>query len=175
MISKKVLHSVRLDQVRDIFLFSCYTGLAYVDVKNLQRSQLTIGVDGEKWIFTERKKTDTTTHIPILPQAMKLIKKYEDHPECENQGKVLPVLSNQKMNSYLKEIADLSGITKELTFHIARHTFATTITLANGVPIETVSKLLGHKSLKQTQHYAKILDNKISEDMKKLRDKMERV
>jgi site-specific recombinase XerD len=106
---------------------------------------------------------------------MKLIKKYEDHPECENQGKVLPVLSNQKMNSYLKEIADLSGVKKDLTFHIARHTFATTITLANGVPIETVSKLLGHKSLKQTQHYAKILDNKISEDMKKLRDKMERV
>jgi site-specific recombinase XerD len=79
------------------------------------------------------------------------------------------------MNSYLKEIADLSGVKKDLTFHIARHTFATTITLANGVPIETVSKLLGHKSLKQTQHYAKILDNKISEDMKKLRDKMERV
>jgi site-specific recombinase XerD len=172
MIGKKVLHSARLDQVRDIFLFSCYTGLAYVDVKNLKRKQLTVGVDGEKWIFTERKKTDTTTHIPILPQAMKLIKKYQNHPECENQGKVLPVLSNQKMNSYLKEIADLSGVRKELTFHIARHTFATTITLANGVPIETVSKLLGHKSLKQTQHYAKILDNKISEDMKNLRGRL---
>jgi integrase len=129
-------------------------------------------VDGEKWIFTERKKTDTTTHIPVLPQTMKLIKKYENHPECENHGKVLPVLSNQKMNSYLKEIADLRGVNKELTFHIARHTFATTNTLANGVPIETVSKLLGHKSLKQTQHYAKILDTKISEDIKKLRDKL---
>lgn len=172
MISQKKLHSRRLDQVRDIFLFSCYTGLAYIDVKNLSKSHIVIGIDGEKWIFTERKKTETTTHIPILPQALKLLQKYKNDPECQYQNKVLPVLSNQKMNAYLKEIADLSGVNKELTFHIARHTFATTVTLANGVPIETVSKLLGHKSLKQTQHYAKILDNKISEDMRNLRTRL---
>jgi site-specific recombinase XerD len=97
--------------------------------------------------------------------------KYSDYPVNKNKGTILPILSNQKMNSYLKEIATVCGINKELTFHIARHTFATTVTLSNGVPIETVSKMLGHTNLKTTQHYAKILDKKISEDMKILKDK----
>jgi site-specific recombinase XerD len=100
-----------------------------------------------------------------------MIKKYAKHPMCVISGKLLPVLSNQKMNAYLKEIADLCEITKELTFHIARHTFATTVTLSNGVPIESVSKMLGHKSIKTTQHYAKILDKKVSEDMALLKAK----
>jgi integrase len=165
----------RLEQVRDIFLFSCYTGLAYIDVKQLKRSQLITGIDGEQWIITSRQKTASPTRLPLLPQALELVRKYESHPQCSVKGTVLPVLSNQKMNAYLKEIADVCGIDKPLTFHIARHTFATTITLGNGVPIETVSKMLGHKSLKQTQHYAKILDTKISQDMQVLRAKLKKL
>jgi site-specific recombinase XerD len=138
-IAAKEFRIERLDQVRDIFIFSCYTGLAYIDVKQLTLNNISLGIDGEKWIFTSRQKT---------------------------------VLSNQKMNSYLKEIADVCGITKELTFHIARHTFATTVTLTNGVSIESVSKMLGHRSIKTTQHYAQILDRKVSDDMKLLRVKL---
>jgi site-specific recombinase XerD len=162
----------RSGQVRDIFLFCCYTGLAYADIKKLKRSEIVIGVDGERWIFTSRQKTDTPSKIPLLPAALEIISKYENHPTCLNKNLLMPVLSNQKMNDYLKQIADLSGIDKVLTFHIARHTFATTITLSNGVPIETVSKMLGHKSLRTTQHYAKILDLKVSQDMLSLREKL---
>ena len=115
--------------------------------------------------------TDPRSNIPILPIASYLLEKYENHPQVVNQDKLLPILSNQKMNSYLKKIADACEITKDLTFHIARHTFATTVTLSNGVPIESVSKMLGHKNLKTTQHYAKILDLKVSNDMQILREK----
>jgi site-specific recombinase XerD len=108
--------------------------------------------------------------IPILPKAMEIIEKYKTHPLVLAKGKLLPVYSNQKLNAYLKEIADLCGIQKPLTFHIARHTFATTVTLTNGVPIETVSKLLGHTSIKTTQIYAKVIEKKVSEDMRTLRD-----
>ncbi len=167
----KVFVSDRLNQVKDIFLFSCFTGLAYADVKKLSRKNIAIGVDGERWIYINRTKTDTRSNIPILPIAAYLLEKYEDHPQVVNQDKLLPILSNQKMNSYLKEIADACGINKELTFHIARHTFATTVTLSNGVPIESVSKMLGHKNLKTTQHYAKILDLKVSNDMQILKEK----
>lgn len=169
----KEFASDRLNQVRDIFLFSCYTGLAYVDVVKLSRSHINIGIDGDKWIFTNRQKTGTSTRVPLLPLAQELILKYEDHPECVNLNVMFPVLSNQKMNSYLKEIASVCGINKELTFHIARHTFATTVTLSNGVPIESVSKMLGHKNLKTTQHYAKILDKKVSDDMAILKEKLQ--
>lgn len=155
----------RIAQVRDIFLFSCYTGLAYIDTRNLKQENIGIGIEGSKWIFTSRQKTKTASNIPLLPQAEEIIEKYKDNVQCMVKGSLLPVLSNQKMNAYLKEIADLCGIKKELTFHIARHTFATTVTLSNGVSIESVSKMLGHKSIKTTQHYAKILDKKVSEDM----------
>ena len=161
----------RLNQVKDIFLFSCFTGLAYVDVKKLSYKNIGFGVDGEKWIFINRTKTDTRSNIPLLPIASTILEKYKDHPQVINEDKLLPILSNQKMNSYLKEIADVCEINKELTFHIARHTFATTVTLSNGVPIESVSKMLGHKNLKTTQHYAKILDLKVSDDMKILKEK----
>jgi len=161
----------RLEVVKNIFLFSCFTGLAYADVQKLKRSEIEIGIDGEQWIFTKRQKTDVLSRIPLLPPALKIIGQYEDDPQCKYSGLVLPVLSNQKMNSYLKEIADLCGIDKNLTYHIARHTFATTVTLSNGVPIETVSKMLGHTNIKTTQHYAKILDRKISDDMKNLKEK----
>jgi len=167
----KEFSTYRLNQVKDIFLFSCFTGLAYADVKKLTRNNIGIGVDSEHWIFINRTKTDTRSNIPLLPISAAIIEKYRDHPQAVNQERLLPILSNQKMNSYLKEIADLCGIHKELTFHIARHTFATTVTLTNGVPIESVSKMLGHKNLHTTQHYAKILDLKVSNDMKDLKEK----
>jgi site-specific recombinase XerD len=170
-IYEKVFVTERLNQVKDIFIFACFTGLAYIDVKQLTLSNISIGIDGGKWIFTHRQKTETASRIPLLPIPQELIQKYAEHPQCVNENKLLPVLSNQKMNSYLKEIADVCGIQKDLTFHIARHTFATTITLTNGVPIETVSKMLGHTNIKTTQHYAKILDKKVSDDMQVLRDK----
>lgn len=170
-IINKALIIPRLAQVRDIFVFCCYTGLAYADVKKLSRDEITTGIDGEKWIWTSRQKTDSTTRVPLLPPALEILDRYKDDPYCVNEARLLPVLSNQKTNSYLKEIADVCGITKKMTFHTARHTFATTVTLTNGVPIETVSKMLGHRNLKTTQHYAKILDKKVSEDMNALRAK----
>lgn len=171
-IMQKTFASDRLNYVKDIFLFSCYTGLAYIDISNLQRTQIINGIDGYPWIMIQRQKTGTPTRLPLLPMPLEIMNKYKDHPKCIDKKHVLPVLTNQKMNAYLKEIADICGITKNLTFHIARHTFATTITLNNGVPIETVSKMLGHKSLLQTQHYAKILDGKISSDMLALKSKL---
>jgi site-specific recombinase XerD len=161
----------RLALVRDIFIFSCFTGLAYIDVKNLTKNNISIGIDGSKWIFTKRQKTEGPSNIPILPMVQQLIEKYEDHPQCINRNVLMPILSNQRMNSYLKEIADVCGINKDLTFHVARHTFATTVTLSNGVPLESVSKMLGHTSWKSTQIYARVLDKKIGEDMQILRDK----
>lgn len=172
-LQEKEFHIARLKLVRDIFLFSCYTGLAYVDVCNLRHEQIVKGFDGEQWIMTCRKKTEAPTRVPLLPQALRILEAYKHHPRCADGRYVLPVLTNQKMNAYLKEIADLCSITKRLTFHIARHTFATTVTLGNGVPIETVSKMLGHKTLKQTQHYAKVMDIEISQDMQMLRGKLD--
>jgi len=173
LISNKELKIERLSLVRDIFLFSCYTGLAYIDVKQLTKSNLVIGIDGEKWISTHRQKTDSPSNIPLLPVAENILLKYKSHPQCINKGLLLPILSNQRMNSYLKEIADVCGVNKELTFHIARHTFATTVTLTNGVSIESVSKMLGHKNLRTTQHYAKIVDKKVGLDMSALKAKLE--
>lgn len=110
--------------------------------------------------------------VPLLPPVLAIIDRYANHPKCASTQCLLPVPSNQKLNSYLKEIADVCGINKNLTFHMARHTFATTVLLTNGVPIETVSKLLGHKSIKMTQHYAKLLDTRVSEDMQALKQKL---
>jgi site-specific recombinase XerD len=160
----------RLSEVRDIFLFCCYTGYAFVDVEKLSLNDVSIGIDGEKWIFTKRHKTGTVSNVPLLPQAQAIIAKYAKNEYCQSTNKLLPVKSNQKMNAYLKEVADLCGITKNLTMHMARHTFATTVTLSNGVPIETVSKMLGHTKLATTQIYAQVLENKVSDDMKRLRE-----
>jgi site-specific recombinase XerD len=168
-VREKKFATDRLDVVRDMFLFSCFTGLSYIDIKQLKTSEIATGIDKESWIFSKRQKTSSPTHIPLLQPALTLINKYRRHPKCLHTDLVFPVMTNQKMNSYLKEIADFCGIHKNLTFHIARHTFATTVTLANGVPIESVSKMLGHSNLTQTQHYAKILDKKVSDDMRKLR------
>jgi site-specific recombinase XerD len=171
-VATKSLCSSRLSNVRDIFVFCCYTGLAYIDAKQLKRSELVKGFDGEQWIVKNRQKTDSSSRIPLLPAALRILEKYEDDPQCQIKNVVLPVLTNQKMNEYLKEIAERCDIEKLLTFHAARHTFATTVTLSNGVPMETVSKMLGHKNLRQTQHYAKIVDAKIAYDMKQLKEKL---
>jgi len=172
---KKEFKIARVANVRDIFVFCCYTGLSYADVKKLTRSEITAGIDGGQWVFTHRKKNDNSSRIPLLKPALEIIAKYKDHPKCVNGDIVLPVLSNQKMNSYLKEIADACDITQNLTFHLSRHTFATTVTLTNGVPIESVSKMLGHVDIKTTQHYAKVIDTKVSQDMKSLKRKLDKI
>jgi integrase len=159
-----------LRKVRDIFIFICYTGISYSDLMELTEESVTTGIDGDLWINIERKKTGMDTRIPVLPPAMAIIDRYKDHPEAVSKGTLLPMMSNQKLNQYLKEIARKCEITKPVTCHIGRHTFATTITLNNNIPIETVSKMLGHASLKTTQIYAKVLERKISNDMSKLKE-----
>lgn len=171
-IEQKSFSIHRLAHVRDIFVFCCYTGLSYADVKKLSTNDIAKGVDGKLWVLTSREKTETDSHIPLLNKALSILALYKDYPPCAAKNIVLPVLSNQKMNSYLKEIADLCGIHKELTFHMARHTFATTVTLSNNVPIETVSKILGHTDIKTTQHYAKLLDTRVASDMGKLEERL---
>jgi site-specific recombinase XerD len=157
----------RLQVVKDIYIFCCFTGLAFIDVKNLRHSDLEIR-DNRQWIRKRRQKTKNWCHIPLLPPAVRLLEKYRDHPACRKHGSVLPVPSNQKMNAYLKEIADLTGINKRLSTHTARHTFATTVTLANQISIEVVSKMLGHSSINMTKKYARVVDDLINRDMQKV-------
>ncbi len=157
-----------LEKVKDVFIVACYTGLSYIDIKNLTKNEVVKGIDGNNWIFTKRAKTNEVVKIPILPKAQEIIDSYKKFPETIISGMLLPVFSNQKINSYLKEIVKACGIHKDITFHVARHTFATSVTLGNGVPIETVSKLLGHSKLTTTQIYARVLENKISDDMQNL-------
>ena len=157
-----------LNRVKDVFLFSCYTGLSYIDIRELHPNQVLMGIDGNQMIHTKRIKTNESVKIPLLPRAREILNRYKQ--EMELTGKVLPVYSNQKTNQNLKEIAKACGIHKNITFHVARHTFATTVTLSNGVPIETVSKLLGHTKLSTTQIYARVLQKKVGEDMQNLMD-----
>jgi site-specific recombinase XerD len=171
-VEEKKFDIERLDMVRDLFVFCCYTGLTYVDVINLQPHQIVEAAGGEMWVRTSRQKTDTPVSTPLLPKAMEIIKKYKGNERAAESQTIFPVISNQKVNSYLKEIADVCGIHKNITFHLARHTFATTVTLSNGVPIETVSKMLGHTKIATTQIYAKVLEKKISEDMAALKRKL---
>jgi site-specific recombinase XerD len=159
----------RLDQIRDLFVFSCYTGYAYVDVSMLTKENIHIGIDGERWIYKDRKKTSTKSNVPLLPKAVEIIEKYRNHPETESSELLLPVISNQKTNAYLKEIASLAGIEKNLTFHVARHTFAT-LMLTKGITIESVAEMLGHNNIKTTHIYAKITERKVSGEMSKLRE-----
>ncbi len=159
----------RMAVVKDLFVFSCYTGISYADIMKLTSDNIVLGIDNTKWIMDNRNKTGTPFKIPLLLKAEKLIRKYSDHPRTQYSGKLMPSLSNQRLNSYLKELADVCGIKKNITFHMARHTFATTVTLSNGVPIETVSKLLGHTKLATTQIYTRVVEKKVSKDMKKLK------
>lgn len=171
-IENAVFKLERLNFTRDIFVFSCYTGMAYIDVMQLTPQEIHIGTDGNYWIISSRQKTGNPLRIPILPKAWSIVERYIHHPRSQFNGTVFPLLSNQKLNSYLKEVADFCNISKNLTFHIARHTFATSVTLANGVPIESVSKMLGHTSIKTTQIYARIVDSKIAKDMETLKEKL---
>lgn len=159
---------ITLETTKDIFLFGCYTGLSYIDVKNLTPENIINGVNGKEWIYCRREKSQTPMKIPLLEKAQLILEKYKS-PVNET---LLPVYSNQKTNNYLKEIASHCKIPKKLSFHVARHTFATTITLSNGVPIETVSKLLGHSKLSTTQIYARVVDQKIGDDMEVLQSKL---
>lgn len=170
-IENKMFGIDRLQLIKDLFVFSCYTGLSYGDVMSLNKNNLCIGIDGKQWINSHRQKTSIPVKIPLLSKALTIITKYKEHPSTINKNILFPTISNQKLNSYLKEIADICSIKKNLTFHIARHTFATTITLSNGVPIETVSKLLGHSKITTTQIYAKVIKKKVSEDMLKLQER----
>ena len=156
----------RLERVKDMFLFSCYTGYAPVDALKLTRKNIIQDANKNLWIKTNRQKTESRSNVPLLPQAIRIINKYQFESDS-----LLPRISNQKMNAYLKEIAEIVGLDKNLTWYVSRHTFATTVTLGNGIKIENVSAMLGHKTIKQTQHYAKILDSSVSEDMQKLMEK----
>jgi len=168
LIENTYFNHERLERVKDIFIFSCYTGLSFIDVKELTIHQIVMGMDRKSWIHTKREKTNEMVKVPLLPKALAIINKYKVISATTNSRTLLPLYSNQKTNSYLKEIAKACGIHKNITFHVARHTFATTIMLSNGVPIETVSKLLGHTKLSTTQIYARVLEHKISEDIENL-------
>ena len=173
IIENKAFAAERLNLVRDLFIFSCYTGLSYIDLMNLRESNLTKGEDGNEWIKLFRQKSNEPTNIPLLPTAKVIIERYRNSDRSQITGTIFPNLSNQKVNTYLKEIGLICGIKKVLTFGVARHTFATTITLSNNVPIETVSKMMGHTKIATTQIYARVLLKKISDDMGVLREKLE--
>ena len=166
----KEFASARLEQVRDIFIFACFTGLAYIDLANLRVDNIQKMFDGRLWVVTHRQKTNTKVTVPLLKPALKILEKYNG---MFSDGKLLPIITNQKLNCYLKEIATICGIEKNLTFHLARHTFATTMTLGKGVPIESVSKMLGHTNIQTTQIYARITAQKISHDMEDLAKNLE--
>lgn len=167
----KPMPNKRLEEIRDVFLFSCYTGYAFSDVELLCPDSIVKGIDGEMWIHANRVKTDVRENVMLLDIPLKIIEKYKDNDFCKAKGRLLPVVSNQKYNAYLKEIATICNINKLLTTHIARHTFATTITLANGITLESVSAMLGHSSIKTTQIYAKVVQSKLSNEMKALKER----
>ena len=165
----------RLQTVRDIFVFQCYTGLAYIDAYQLRKTDIKTGIDGAQWIMSERQKTGSVTNVPLLPKALEIIEKYKEHPLCLSRNAVLPVASNQKMNAYLKEIADLCGFTSELNTHKARRTFGSTVTLNNDVPISVVKEMLGHQSIRQTESYAITTEQTIGREMNNLSSKLSKV
>ena len=155
----------RLTLVRDVFIFAAFTGLVFIDVQQLAPEHIVRNNNGNLWIRKPRQKTKTICNIPLLDIPQEILHKYADHPTCRKKGVLLPVPCNQKMNSYLKEIADICMIRKNLTTHVAKHSYATSVCLANGVSLENVAKMLGHSNIKMTQHYAKVLDSSILRDM----------
>lgn len=157
----------RLEKVRDVFVFGCYTGLAYSDLKKLDREEdFYLDAEGDLWLCQNRTKTDEPANVLILPKAREIYDKYSELDSA------LPVISNQKMNAYLKEIATVCKVNKSLTTHVARHTFATTITLGHGMPIESVQMMMGHRDRRSTEHYARVTNTKLVGDMKKLRKRI---
>ena len=171
-ITNKEFTLPRIALVRDVFVFCCYTGLAFVDVSNLKKEHIVLDNEGTYWIRKSREKTDTMCDIPLLDIPMEIIRKYENHKMCKSKGILLPVMCNQKMNSYLKEIADLCGIKKKLTTHTARYTFASVVALANDVSLPNLAKMLGHSSTRMTQHYARVLDRSILREMKEVDERL---
>lgn len=164
-IRQKKITIPRLERIRDIFVFCCFTGLAFVDVSQLTAEDLIKDAQGNMWIRKMRQKTKEMCNIPLLSAAKEILEKYKDFASTNAKGLLLPVSSNQKTNAYLKEIADICGIKKKLTTHVARHTAATVVFLANRVSMENVAKILGHANLNMTRHYAKVLDQSILNDM----------
>jgi site-specific recombinase XerD len=164
MINKDITNK-RLSQVRDVFIFCAFSGLAFVDVKGLRQEHIVKDTNGRMWIRKPRQKTNNMCNIPLLQIPQMLLEKYKDDKECQLRGQLLPVPTNQKMNAYLKEVADICGINKRLSTHVARHSAATSVFLANKVTMENVAKMLGHSSTRMTQHYARVLDQSIAEDM----------
>ncbi len=169
-IISKDFSTTRLEHVKDFFLFCCLTGMSYIDVSTLLPVHLCRDNKGQLWIHKSRVKITTaketcTSNVPLLAPAVAILEKYKGWDPNNPDGPCLPVPSNQKMNEYLKEIAVLCRINKRLTVHVARHTFGTTITLAINVALQNVSKMLGHSSTRMTQHYARVLDHNIMEDM----------
>jgi len=164
---EKTIDIPRLTQIRDIFVFCCFTGLAFSDVKQLTSAHISIDINGKKWIRKARQKTKNMCNIPLMDVPLQLIEKYKDHPDCIIKGTLLPVLSNQKMNAYIKEIGIICGFNKSLSTHTASIQFAT-YTLANGVSIESIAKMLGHSNTKMTRIYAKVLDSTIMKEMSRI-------
>lgn len=172
---KKEFSIERLTQVRDFFIFACYTGLAFSDLKGLCKEHLVQDNEGRMWIRKKRQKTKNMCNIPLLDIPLQIIERYKDHPQCATSDRVFPIISNTKMNAYIKEIVDICGIQKQVSTHTARHTFATSIGLANGVSIENVAKMLGHSDTKMTRHYARVLDKSIMHDMLSVNEKLKSV
>lgn len=163
------LHRQTLYHTRDMFLFSCYTGISYRDMRLLTKDNLSLAEDGTWWIRSARQKTKVEFEIPLLDLPLQILKKYRD---TASGDRLLPMYCNSTLNLYLKEIARICNINRPLVFHCLRHTYATEITLSHGVPLETVSKMLGHSRIETTQIYAKVTDDKISADTKVLNRKI---
>lgn len=172
IIMQKEFTLPRIAIVRDVFVFCCFTGLAFVDVSTLKKEHIVMDNEGTYWIRKTREKTENMCDIPLLDVPLEIIRRYENHKICKSKGILLPVMCNQKMNSYLKEIADFCCIDKDITTHTARHTFATTVTLANGVALTNVARMLGHSSTRMTEHYARVLNHNICSDMKMVQSKI---
>lgn len=160
----KKLDIPRMARVRDIFCFCCLTGLAFTDVQQLKPEHIVLDINGMQWLRKPRQKTGNMCNIPLMDKAQEILLRYREDSYCLLHGVLLPVCSNQKMNAYLKELADICGIRKRLSTHTARHTFAT-LTLASGATIDNVAKMLGHSNTNMTRHYARILDSSIMRDM----------
>lgn len=172
IIESKEITIERIGVVRDLFVFSCYTGLAYTDAAQLNLSNIHPGIDGKKWIIIKRQKTGVQANIPLLPKALEILDKYKGHPRCIEKGTLLPMIANQPFNAFLKEVAVICGVNKNLTHHLARHTFATTVCLLNGISMEATSGMLGHANIRTTQIYGKILPQRISREMEALEKKL---
>ena len=168
----KEMPNERLERVRDVFIFCCLTGLAFTDADHLSKAHIVRDDEGNVWIHKPRQKTSIMSVIPLLPYARQILEKYSIDAECAENGKLLPICSNQRMNSYLKEIATICNINKLLTTHCARHTFAC-VAIEYGMPIETIAKILGHTKVQMTRHYARLSDGAILRDMVKLNERMQ--